>query len=224
MAKKKKQRNEESDNSNISTIVTGIAFMLLAFLGTGPYGLIGEIIKKFAVFMFGSWWILFLGFCLVIGLYMVAKRENAKYFTPRLIGIYAIIITILVFSHVSYIKVNQLEVKNILSSSFDNIKLAFGNEALISNTGGGIIGSLISIALVYFFAVEGTYIFAGLILLFGVIMLFNITLADLFDGIINFSKLVHSQKQPCPIYVNVLGNSTFVNFEQPENIPFPNKF
>ena len=188
MAKRKKQRKEESESSNIGIIVTGIAFMLFAFLGTGPYGLIGEIVKKFAIFMFGSWWILFLGFCLVLGLYMVAKRENAKYFTPRLIGIYAIIITILVFSHVSYIKVNQLEVKNILSSSFDNIKLAFANEALISNTGGGIIGSLFSVMFVYFFAVEGTYIFAALILLFGIIMLFNITLADLFDGIINFFK------------------------------------
>ena len=167
MAKKKKQSRDESESSSVGIIVTGIAFMLLAFLGTGPYGLIGGIVKKFAVFMFGSWWILFLGFCLVLGFYMVAKRENAKYFTPRLIGIYAIIITILIFSHVSYIKVNQLDVKNILSSSLENIKLALSNDSLISNTGGGIIGSLISVALVYFFAVEGTYIFAGLILLFG---------------------------------------------------------
>ena len=95
MAKRKKQNKDESENSGVSIIVTGIAFMLFAFLGTGPYGLIGKLIKKFAVFMFGSWWILFLGFCLVLGLYMVAKRQNAKYFTPRLIGIYAIIITIL---------------------------------------------------------------------------------------------------------------------------------
>ena len=155
MAKRKKQRREEeSDESNISIIITGIVFMLLAFLGTGPYGLIGGLVKKFAVFMFGSWWILFLGAILALGIYMVAKRENAKYFTPRLIGIYAIIITVLVFSHVSYIKVNQLEIKNILSSSFENIKLSFQNEAIISNTGGGFIGCLISIALVYFFAVE----------------------------------------------------------------------
>ena len=59
MAKRKKQRKEESESSNIGIIVTGIAFMLFAFLGTGPYGLIGEIVKKFAIFMFGSWWILF---------------------------------------------------------------------------------------------------------------------------------------------------------------------
>ena len=196
MAKRKKQRREEEgDESNISIIITGIVFMLLAFLGTGPYGLIGGLVKKFAVFMFGSWWILFLGAILALGIYMVAKRENAKYFTPRLIGIYAIIITVLVFSHVSYIKVNQLEIKNILSSSFENIKLAFQNEAIISNTGGGFIGCLISIALVYFFAVEGTYIFAGLILLFGIIMLFNITIADLFDRIIGFFKRLFSKKE-----------------------------
>lgn len=190
MAKRKKQNKDESENSGVSIIVTGIAFMLFAFLGTGPYGLIGKLIKKFAVFMFGSWWILFLGFCLVLGLYMVAKRQNAKYFTPRLIGIYAIIITILVFSHVSYIKLNQLEVKNILSSTFDNIKLAFANESMISNTGGGVIGCLFSIIFVYFFDVEGTYIFAGLVLLFGIIMLFDITIADLFDGIVGFVKKI----------------------------------
>ena len=194
MAKKKKQSRDESESSSVGIIVTGIAFMLLAFLGTGPYGLIGGIVKKFAVFMFGSWWILFLGFCLVLGIYMVAKRENAKYFTPRLVGIYAIIITILIFSHVSYIKVNQLDVKNILSSSLENLKLALTNDSLISNTGGGIIGSLICVALVYFFAVEGTYIFAGLILLFGIIMLFNITIVDLFDGVISFFKRLFGKK------------------------------
>ena len=49
-----------------------------------------------------------------VRLHSLVNGENAKYFTPRLIGIYAIIITVLVFSHVSYIKVNQLEIKNIL--------------------------------------------------------------------------------------------------------------
>ena len=71
MAKRKKQRREESDESNISIIITGIVFMLLAFLGTGPYGLIGGLVKKFAVFMFGSWWILFLGAILVLGIYNI---------------------------------------------------------------------------------------------------------------------------------------------------------
>ena len=193
MAKKKKQRSEEKEGFQFTNEIVGLVLILASILGFGNFGLVWTIVKKFSIFMFGSWYAIFLALILTLGIYLIIKRGKPGYFTARLLGVYSLVIAILVFSHVSYINTNQLEIKNILSSTFDNIQASFANFDLISNTGGGIIGCLISIAFVYFFAIEGAYIFSVLIFIFGIIMLFDITIADIFSMITNFFKRLFSK-------------------------------
>lgn len=195
MAKKKKQQSEEKEGFQFTNEIVGLVLTLAAILGFGNFGLVGSIVKKFAVFMFGSWYAIFLGLILALGIFQIVKRGKPSLFSARLVGIYSLVIAILVFSHVNYINSNSLEIKNILPTTFDNIQAAFANFDLISNTGGGIIGCLISIAFVYFFAVEGAYIFSVLILIFGIIMLFDITIADMFSAIINFFKRLFNREE-----------------------------
>lgn len=188
MAKKKKQQSEENEGFQFKNEIIGIILILASILGFGNFGLVGSIIRKFAVFMFGAWYAIFLGLILALGVFQVVKRGKPSLFTARLVGVYSLVIAILVFSHVNYINTNNLEISNILKVTFDNIQAAFANEAMISNVGGGIIGCLISIAFVYFFAVEGAYIFSVLIFIFGVIMLFDITIADMIGAVVRFFK------------------------------------
>ena len=188
MAKKKKQQNDENEGFQFKNEIIGIVLILAGILGFGNFGLVGSIIRKFAVFMFGSWYAIFLGLILALGVFQVVKRGRPSLFTARLIGVYSLVIAILVFSHVNYISSNNLELSNILKTTFDNIQAAFANDAMISNAGGGIIGCLISMAFVALFAVEGAYIFSVLIFIFGVIMLFDITIADMIGAVVNFFK------------------------------------
>ena len=195
MAKKKKQRSEEKEGFQFTNEIVGLILMLLSVLGFGNFGLVGSIVKKFAIFMFGSWYAIFLGLTLALGLFLLVKRGKPSYFSARMVGIYSLVIAILVFSHVNYINENALQIKDILSKTFDNIQSSYANFDLISNTGGGIIGCLISIAFVYFFAVEGAYIFSVLIFIFGIIMLFDITTADMVKAIVNFVRKLFSKKE-----------------------------
>ena len=195
MAKKKKQRSEEKEGFQFTNEIVGLILMLLSVLGFGNFGLVGSIVKKFAIFMFGSWYAIFLGLTLALGLFLLVKRGKPSYFSARMVGIYSLVIAILVFSHVNYINENELQIKDILSKTFDNIQSSYANFDLISNTGGGIIGCLISIAFVYFFAVEGAYIFSVLIFIFGIIMLFDITIADMVKAIVNFVRKLFSKKE-----------------------------
>ena len=195
MAKKKKQRSEEKEGFQFTNEIVGLILMLLSVLGFGNFGLVGSIVKKFAIFMFGSWYAIFLGLILALGLFLLVKRGKPSYFSARMVGIYSLVIAILVFSHVNYINENALQIKDILSKTFDNIQSSYANFDLISNTGGGIIGCLISIAFVYFFAVEGAYIFSVLIFIFGIIMLFDITIADMVKAIVNFVRKLFSKKE-----------------------------
>ena len=151
MAKRKKQRSEEKKGFQFTNEILGIVLILLAILGFGNFGLVGSLVKKFTIFMFGSWYVLLLGLFLLIGFFSLVKREKPNYFTARLVGLYSIIIALLVFSHVNYISTNQLITKEILSKTFDNILASFSNYEIINNTGGGLIGCLISILFVLCF-------------------------------------------------------------------------
>lgn len=187
MAKKKKQ-SEEKEGFAYTNEVIGLVMILLSITGLGSFGIVGGLVKKFAIFMFGSWFFLFLVFALGIGVYMIVARGNPKYFTARLIGIYSIIIAILLFSHIKYITNNNLPTSEIFSTTINNIEIAFDNVSQIRNTGGGIIGALFSWALVSLFAVEGATIVIVIISIFGLIMIFDITISDIVKGILRFFK------------------------------------
>ncbi len=197
MAKKKKQA-EEKEGFVYTNEVVSLIMILLSITGLGSFGIVGELVKKFAIFMFGSWFFLFLIFILGIGIYILISRGNPKYFSARLIGVYSIIIAILLFSHIKYITDNTLSTSQIISTTISNIEAAFDTSSLIKNTGGGIIGALFSWILVNFFDVEGSLIVIVIATIFGFIMLFDITIADIVRGICNlFKKIFFKSKNSC---------------------------
>lgn len=199
MAKKKKQK-ETKAGFRYSKELKGLMLVLLSITGAGSFGIVGTIIKKFAIFLFGSWYFLalVLGFCL--GVYYIAKRSKPNLFTARLIGIYSIVIAILLFSHINYIESNTLKGKDILLKTFDNISASYKSEDKyeldankIRNTGGGMIGAATSSLFVTLFDVEGTKIVLVVISVFGFIMLFDITLSDVFNMFISPFKKIFSK-------------------------------
>ena len=188
MAKKKKQNTDETKGFKFANELIGLILILFSVTGLGSFGIVGGIIKKFAVFMFGSWFFLFLILLTGIGVYIIAKRGKPDYFTARLIGIYSLIAVILLLSHVKFINTHELVAKDIINSTYQNIQVSFDTEAEVKNTGGGIIGSLISFVLVSLFDVEGTYIVIAIIAIFGLIMVFDINLFELFRKLLSFIK------------------------------------
>lgn len=192
MAKKKKQRSEEKKEFAYTNELIGLTLILLSITGLGNFGIVGEIVKKFAVFLFGSWFFLFLGFTLILGVYLIAKRSYPNYFTSKLIGLYCILIAFILFLHVNFITNQDLPNGEIIRQTFTNVTEVMQCKAadtmdncksVISNTGGGMIGALLSYAFVSLFAVEGTYVVMAIILTFGIIMMFDITLSDMFGWV-----------------------------------------
>ena len=60
MAKKKKQKIEENTGFKYKKECMGIIVLVLSILGLGNKGIVGGVIKKFAIFLFGNWWAAFL--------------------------------------------------------------------------------------------------------------------------------------------------------------------
>ena len=204
MAKKKKTKEAEKESFQYSVELTGLLLILIGIIGVG-FGPVGTLIKKFAMFLLGNWWVLVLLFVLYLGTYMLFKRKMPKFFSSRLIGIYILIIVLLVWSHVPFIK-ECAKSSDILKTTIDNFmsriqtispaaKIGATGQTSIS-VGGGIIGALFAFILSACFGEVGTYIVMVILALFGFIMLFEITLTDMFSKIFGIFKREHKEKEP----------------------------
>ena len=181
---KKKQTNEVKNEFPYTKELEGLGLILVGVLGFGKFGPIGRILKSFSVFLFGTWWQLFLIMCIIVGLILIIKRKDPTYVTARLIGLYILIVSILLLSHVKYISEEEVLGVNIIKNTVNNIIGSFDNPLMVSYTGGGIIGAILSFCFVSLFDVTGTYIVVGVLVVFGLIMSFNITLSDIFKFIL----------------------------------------
>ena len=171
-----------------------LLLILLAVTGLGSFGVVGSLIKKFAIFMFGSWPILFLALILILGVSMIAKRGKVNYLSGRLIGVYCLIIALLLFSHINYISENSLRGKEILTTTMQNIDVAFDTNNEV-NTGGGMIGAVLSFFFQSLFDTEGTIFVMAVIIGFGLIMIFDITLVDIGRAIASPFKRIFDRSE-----------------------------
>ena len=85
MAKKKKSK-ESSATSSYSVELIGLILILIGIIGFG-FGFVGSLIKKFAMFLAGAWWIVVLIFTIILGIYMLYKRKMPKFTSGKLIGL-----------------------------------------------------------------------------------------------------------------------------------------
>ena len=195
MAKKKKTKKDEETKVGFSAELTGLILILIGIIGFG-FGPVGSIIKKFAMFLVGGWaWIFLLIFLLGLGIYMLIKRCLPKFLSQRLVGLYIIILILLVASHFGFIEQCN-GAGDIFQSTFDQymerISTIGSNTALFTSgdtsieIGGGILGAIFSIGFSSLFGLTGTKIVCVILTIFGIILFFNITLADIVSKIKTF--------------------------------------
>ncbi|HJJ17404.1 MAG TPA: DNA translocase FtsK [Bacilli bacterium] len=181
MAKKKKKKDEATKSFQYSVELNGLLLILIGLIGFGTFGPVGRLIKNFAIFLMGSWYVIILLSVLILGIIMIIKRKLPKMYSTRLIGLYFLIIAILMFSHLEYAIANELKGKAILSTTVDNFMGA--TNSLNSNVGGGIIGALFIVLFTSLLDISGTKIVIVILMIFGLILLFDITIADIFKKI-----------------------------------------
>lgn len=217
MTKKKVSKEEKKTGFQYTKELEGLFLLIFGIVGFGNFGVVGKCFRSFAIFLFGTWYVLLLALSLILGSFLIIKRKKPKYFSARLIGVYVIVLAILVLSHITYIKDNNLRGLDILRTTENNIMLSVNNIDLIKDTGGGMIGAAMVSLFVFLFDVVGTEVCVVVLLLFGIIMLFDVTLSDLFASIISpFKKLKSkaSEEDDKPT-VKITGNEDDVE-EEPE--------
>lgn len=201
MAKKKKSK--DSNNNTYSVELMGIIFILIGIIGFG-LGIIGSIIKKFAMFLAGTWWMIILIALIILGIYMLYKRKMPKFSDRKLIGIYIFFIIILVASHFEFLNLNQSP-KDIFVETYNNymerISSINASNALNTNgsteviIGGGFIGATFIALLSGLFGKVGTIVILVLLGIFASVLTFDINLANIFEKIFSLFKFKKKEKE-----------------------------
>ena len=103
MGKHKKRKKETTSSFKYSVELTGLFLILIGIIGFG-FGPVGSLLKKFSIFLVGTWWMFLLIGILILGSYMLFKRKLPKFISSRLLGLYVVFIVILVASHFGFIE------------------------------------------------------------------------------------------------------------------------
>ena len=197
MAKKKKKK--DSNNNGYSVELTGLILILIGIIGFG-FGIVGNLLKQFAMFLAGIWWFIILSILIILGVYMLYKRKMPKFSDQKLIGIYIFIIILLIASHFEFI--NQTDsAKDIIAETYNNfmerISTMNANNSLHSTgistviIGGGFIGALFASALYACVGKTGTIVILVLLGIFASVLTFDVNLSLIFKkifGIFKFKK------------------------------------
>ena len=198
MAKKKKRKNDKKEKEYSFELI-GILVVLIAIIGIIPNtGVIGNFISNFAAFLVGTWYNVLLVIVMAIGIYMIVKRNKPDFWNSKLVGLYIFIISVLVLSHLEYIKADNLKGFDIITETINN----FMSSTTISKTsiGGGLIGSIFSSLFLYLFALKGTIIVTWVLFVCGIIMFTGLSIYDIFKAFgnkikANRTKLKSSDKK-----------------------------
>ena len=204
MAKKKKTK--ETNNTGYSVELTGLILILIGIIGFG-FGFVGSLIKKFAMFLTGTWWLIVLISLIWLGVYMLYKRKMPKFMSKRLIGLYILIIILLVASHFKFLELSHTP-GEIINATYNNYmdRISTISDAAALGTsgttsiiiGGGFIGAIFISLFYYLFDKTGTIIILVILGIFASVLLFDVNLSNIVSKFINLFKKKKHEKVTIP--------------------------
>ena len=214
MGKRKRRKKEKTSNFKYSVELTGLFLILLGIIGFG-FGPVGSLLKKFSIFLVGTWWMFLLIGLIILGSYMLFKRKLPKFFSSKLLGLYVLIIVVLIASHLGFIE-HAKKSSDIFKVTMDNfmerISSINGKTALFTSgttsveVGGGILGATFAFLLSSLVGLSGTKVVLVVLLVFGLILLFDITFADVLEKL----KVIFKKKEK-PIDESIATSDVEIN-------------
>ena len=208
MAKKKKRKDENIEPSGALVELKGIFLVLIAIIGLCPFGIVADFIRGFACFLVGTLWAVLLLFIGGIGVYTIIKRKFPKLFTPKIIGIVLILIGVLTFLHLGYMKIDEIDPDNfkfiedtgrILSETVSIVLKSLTDGFWCPDTGGGVIGAIFISLFTTLLTLSGTEFVCIVLIICGVILYTGLSIYEILkktgDGVKRVASKVRANKK-----------------------------
>lgn len=185
MAKKKTKKEKNKNKFEYSNEIIGVIVILLGIIGILGTGIVGNMVRSFAIFLVGTIYLALLILMIVVGVVLILKKDAPNMLSSRLIGVYTVVISILIILHIRYIEINSTEGIKIITDTFNNLMLSFSSNTALSSAGGGIVGAVFSYLFVTFFG-DGAIIVTFTLLALGIILILNVSILEIINKISPF--------------------------------------
>ena len=195
MAKRKKRKSTKKSKIEIGIELYAVLLIIIAILGIGKMGPVGELIASFSLFATGSIYMILLLLMFIVGVYSFIKREWPDFFSTKMLGFYLFAIGILTFMHWEFVSENLSSANLIFRETINQLVKGFNSimttGSLTTNitVGGGIIGGIFAIIFSKLFSYLGMQIVTITLIVVGLCMFTGFSIGEFIKNRIEFVKV-----------------------------------
>ncbi|QDI90192.1 DNA translocase FtsK [Salicibibacter halophilus] len=174
-AKKKKRRRKKQQEwtTQLKFEVSGLILLALAVIATFTYGPVGTIIIQLFRFFAGEWHHFLTVLLYAFALTLIFRRAFVSFWSRRLAGVYTIMFTILLYSHLGLFEnlasSGPFQDGSVLMNTFRLYTMDMTGQA--DDLGGGMVGAVGYATGTFLVDVPGTQVIAILLVVIGFILL-----------------------------------------------------
>ncbi|MDZ5473419.1 DNA translocase FtsK [Bacillus sp. 31A1R] len=200
MAKRKRRQSSKNENfkRTIKFELIGLVLIAIAAISMAKLGAVGKATVLFFRFFTGEWYMLSLVGLIVLGVYLMWKRTIPYVLHSKLVGIYLILSSLLLLSHVTLFQLlsngGKFDNPSVIANTLELFWMEVRGETSTTDLGGGMIGSVLFALFYYLFDEAGTKIIAIVLIIIGLILLTGKTVGEAV-GKICLSLFEFSKKQ-----------------------------
>ncbi len=186
MARKRKKKKKQSKiKSQMKFELLGLFFLFIAVIGSGASaisdGAIPGGLERFWQFLFGVWYFIASLFFLIVGVYLMVKRNWPTFLHKRLLGVYIIIIALILFTHLETLSAELGTGEgSIFAMTWERITGMMRGDLPFYSIGGGLTGAILLSTTYYLFAKAGAAILSFFLFMIGIIFVSEKSIGELF--------------------------------------------
>ncbi|MGG5178152.1 DNA translocase FtsK [Bacillus sp. MM09(2025)] len=185
MAKKRKRKTRKKQNKQLKLKyeLNGLVCIAIAIIAILQLGVVGQTFVYLFRFFAGEWFILCLIGLFLFGVTIFWKKQIPDMLTRRKAGLYCIIASILLLSHVKLFQhlssAGVIGSQSVIRNTFELFLMDMKGETGSPDLGGGMIGAVLFAASYFLFAQAGSQIMAIVLMLIGIVLITNRSLQEM---------------------------------------------
>src|SRR5690625_3071322 len=183
---KKKRKNKAKLKRQLKYELLGLLFIFISIFSSGATiindGFIPSGLENVFKLFLGIWYFVLSILLLILGIYLVIKRNIPTFYTKMTVGFTLFFLGILLLTHIQTFDrlLIHPEETSILKASWDHFLHYTKGEGVNSQLGGGMLGAVLFAMTFYLFSFAGAKIVAVFSLIIGILFMTNLSLGNLY--------------------------------------------
>lgn len=180
----RRRRKSKKKSMDFKLTIYGILLIACSILGFGNFGVIGRTVSCGSMYLFGAIYMVILAILIIIGLYLIFKREWPDFFSTKMVGIYLLLIGVLMLLHKDFVSINDGVANEIFKNTISQLnnccKELFDSGSInnLMNSGGGVFGMLFAILFSTLCSYTGMYVISIIFIIIGFLLFIGFSIID----------------------------------------------